>query len=172
MSAEQAIRQHQAASLATIFVCPRLLRAYLYQRWKRPQAALQTAAPLLEQCQADHTPGLILQEGELAVPVLQLLARQEKYSAYASQLLQCLEPGQERTAQATDAETPADFHLTQREIEVLRLLAQGINNRAIAEKLVISLPTVKTHVAHILEKLHVSSRGEAAALAHQHRLHF
>ncbi|MFI5750630.1 response regulator transcription factor [Streptomyces sp. NPDC051644] len=52
-----------------------------------------------------------------------------------------------------------------RELEVLGHLAQGQRNRAIAQQLHISESTVKFHVANILTKLNVESRGEAAALA-------
>jgi len=52
--------------------------------------------------------------------------------------------------------------LTERETEVLRLLAQGKSNKEIAHILTISEPTVKTHVSSILGKLHVSSRTQAA----------
>lgn len=51
------------------------------------------------------------------------------------------------------------------EVEVLRLLAIGASNRAIAAELVVSLPTVKTHVSRILGKLNVQSRAQAAAAA-------
>jgi len=52
--------------------------------------------------------------------------------------------------------------LTPREIDVLRLLGRGCNNRAIAEELVISEHTVKKHVGQILEKLHLQDRTQAA----------
>lgn len=52
--------------------------------------------------------------------------------------------------------------LTPRELEVLALLAQGLSNRRIAEELVITQKTVKTHVSSILAKLHVSDRTQAA----------
>jgi NarL family two-component system response regulator LiaR len=55
--------------------------------------------------------------------------------------------------------------LTKREIEVLQLLVEGLNNTAIAQHLIISPATVKSHVSHILDKLGVASRTEAAALA-------
>ena len=53
--------------------------------------------------------------------------------------------------------------LTTREFEVLELIGKGFTNQQIAEKLVIEIGTVKNHVHSILEKLQVSTRGEAAA---------
>ncbi len=55
--------------------------------------------------------------------------------------------------------------LTEREVEVLRLIAQGLENRDIAERLVISGTTVRTHVSNILSKLHLASRTQAALYA-------
>jgi len=55
--------------------------------------------------------------------------------------------------------------LTKRELEVLRLIAQGLENKEIAEQLVISEPTARTHVSNILGKLHLASRTKAAIFA-------
>ncbi len=63
-----------------------------------------------------------------------------------------------------------DTRLTEREVEVLRLVARGMANREIAEHLVISENTVKNHVRNILEKLHLHSRVEAAVYAHRQNL--
>ncbi len=63
-----------------------------------------------------------------------------------------------------------DTRLTDREVEVLRLVARGLANREIADTLVISENTVKNHVRNILEKLHLHSRVEAAVYAHRQRL--
>jgi DNA-binding NarL/FixJ family response regulator len=65
------------------------------------------------------------------------------------------------------AQAPSQVGLTPREIEVLQLLAQGQTNRAIAGKLTLSVSTVKIHVEHILEKLSVSDRTQAAVRAIQ-----
>ena len=67
--------------------------------------------------------------------------------------------------------TAADFEsvkgLTRRELEVIKLLADGRANKQIARALVITNATVKNHVHSILEKLDVRSRGEAAAYFHR-----
>ena len=57
--------------------------------------------------------------------------------------------------------------LSERELEVLRLVAEGASNGAIARALVISPKTASVHVSHILAKLGVANRGEAAAIAHR-----
>jgi NarL family two-component system response regulator LiaR len=60
---------------------------------------------------------------------------------------------------------PTPEPLSEREMEVLRLLAQGKSNREIAEQLVITELTVRTHVSNILGKLHLASRTQAALYA-------
>jgi DNA-binding CsgD family transcriptional regulator len=60
--------------------------------------------------------------------------------------------------------------LTQREAEVLSLLAQGLSNREIADRLVISPKTAEHHVSQILSKIGARSRAEAAAFAASHNL--
>ncbi len=60
--------------------------------------------------------------------------------------------------------------LSQREIDVLRLLARGASNRDIAEKLVLAEGTVKNHVSNILIKLHAANRTQAANLARERGL--
>lgn len=55
----------------------------------------------------------------------------------------------------------ADIKLTDRESEILHLLSQGYSNKEIAERIFLSVPTVRTHLSHVYEKLHVRSRTEA-----------
>ena len=55
--------------------------------------------------------------------------------------------------------------ITEREVEILQLCAKGLSNPEIAEKLLISVHTVKAHMSNILEKLNVTSRSSAAVIA-------
>jgi DNA-binding CsgD family transcriptional regulator len=79
----------------------------------------------------------------------------------------------EAPAPDDDAAAPDELErlgLTPREAEVLRLVADGLSNSQIAEKLFISRKTASVHVSNILAKLGVSTRVEAAALAHRRGL--
>jgi NarL family two-component system response regulator LiaR len=60
---------------------------------------------------------------------------------------------------------PTPEPLTGREMTVLRLIAQGLSNQEIADRIVVSEPTVRAHVSHILGKLHLASRTQAALYA-------
>jgi two-component system, NarL family, response regulator LiaR len=60
---------------------------------------------------------------------------------------------------------PAEEPLTEREVEVLQLIAQGLSNQEIADTLVVGERTVSTHVSNILDKLHLANRTQAALYA-------
>jgi DNA-binding NarL/FixJ family response regulator len=77
----------------------------------------------------------------------------------------------EDVADADAVGVPADRHgLSSREVEVLRLLAEGHSNRAIGDRLFLSDRTVQNHVSHILAKLNLDSRTAAATWAVRHQL--
>jgi len=150
-----------------VFGSPRLLLAYLYLQWNRPQEALDELAPVLAECERNGTPGLILQEGAMMTPLLRLAVERGLHSTFAASLLDALGAGGDiKPVPVPDTgET-----LTAREVQVLRLIAAGARNHEIAEKLVISEHTVKVHVTNIFGKLRVSSRTQAAARARELRI--
>ncbi len=78
-------------------------------------------------------------------------------------------PGEGTTVRATFFLATSDVTLTNREREVLQLLMQGLTNRAIAEQLTVSVETVKSHVHHIIQKMQVHDRTQAAVEATKQR---
>ncbi|HSK67237.1 MAG TPA: response regulator transcription factor [Anaerolineales bacterium] len=70
-----------------------------------------------------------------------------------------------RELNQTPSLPPTTDPLTEREVDVLKHVAQGLSNDEIAEKLVVSERTVRTHVSHILDKLHLANRTQMALYA-------
>lgn len=106
---------------------------------------------------------LFADEGAPMAELLLLAIQRNIHSEYAARLLKLIE-GREKQVVASPALPEA---LTEREGEVLRLLAAGLSNQEIAEKLVISLSTIKTHITRIYGKLEVTSRTQAIVKARE-----
>ena len=72
--------------------------------------------------------------------------------------------------EAAVPDEPAEGGLTRREVDVVRLVAEGLSNQQIARRLVVSEATVKTHLNHVLSKLDVDGRPGLVAWAWRHGL--
>jgi len=75
-----------------------------------------------------------------------------------------------REIQQTNEQSESETDLSRSEFEVLRLLADGLSNSEIGERLFVSENTVKSHVSNILSKLHLKNRTQAAVYAWRNRL--
>jgi two-component system NarL family response regulator len=115
--------------------------------------------------------GYLLKEipiDEVAEAIRSVSAGQSRLSpSMAAKLLTEFAAMSRRAAETRQLPAP---RLTDREMEVLRLVAQGLNNRDIAGQLFISENTVKNHIRNILEKLHLHSRMEAVVYAVREKL--
>ena len=117
-------------------------------------AALEQVLPLAQE-QGFVRP--FLNAGSPMTKLLRLAVERRICADYAAHLLDC-------AAAAVHSPHPADT-LTEREIEVLRLIASGASNQNIADAMVISVGTVKSHIHHIMTKLDVQNRTEAVSKA-------
>jgi LuxR family maltose regulon positive regulatory protein len=126
---------------------------------------IETAIPILQPAlQTAEIQGLIrvfLQESDQILGILREAARRGICPGYIGEILAVVE----EQVPAPSSYEALPEPLTKRELEVLRLIAAGRSNRQIAEQLVVSLGTAKSHIHHIFGKLDVSSRTEAAARA-------
>lgn len=119
----------------------------------------------IRRAMAEEVEGYILKEAlpEELLTAIRAVSRGRKY--YDPAVVQyALDQGKTGTKQNLDDLTP-------REKEVLAALARGLNNRSIADELVISEHTVKKHVGQILEKLNLDDRTQAALYAVSRGLH-
>ena len=151
---------------SVLFGDARILLALLYLCWNNQEQALFELKPVLAEYARLDMPGLLLIEAASMKPLLRL-AVEHKLPAITEEMLQILEHQQSNrpVPVSTTGET-----LSPREMEVLHLIAVGATNRDIADQLVISEPTVKSHVTNILRKLNVKSRTQAVASARELRL--
>jgi LuxR family maltose regulon positive regulatory protein len=152
-----------------------LLQALAHQRLHEEAQAL---AALSEAVRLGEPEGYIrsfVEEGEaLAVLLCKLREKQRKVgpTPYLDQVLAAFpKPSQTPASQAKSMVKQTQVQplfepLSERERQVLQLLAQGRTNQQIAQDLVIALDTVKRHVSHIFSKLGVTNRVQAVKQAH------
>lgn len=132
----------------------------------KTRRALQALGAVLEQAEREGYVRLFADEGQ---PMAYLLAQVKEYTSASPGYIKLLQaaisfPDPPISMEAAPSQSLLD-PLSERELEVLSLLADGLSNQQIAQRLVISLHTVKLHVKHILSKLTATNRTQAVSRA-------
>jgi LuxR family maltose regulon positive regulatory protein len=112
---------------------------------------------------------LFVDEGAPMAQLIREAASQGIMSTYTGKLLSAFDAEQRKSEgkPAQPLTQPLIEPLSQRELKILQLIAQGLSNREISERLFLALDTVKGHNRNIFDKLQVKSRTEAIARAHE-----
>ena len=144
-----------------------MLQALADQAAGKEAQALQKLARVLAQAEPEGYVRLFLEEREPMARLLQRAVAGGITPAYSSKLLGATELEHKGAGAKAAAQTPLVEPLSERELEVLHLVAAGLSNREIADRLIVSVRTVKKHVQNIHEKLGVHSRTAAVARARE-----
>jgi LuxR family maltose regulon positive regulatory protein len=128
----------------------------------RPDAAFDCLDEALELAEPEGFVRIFVDRGDSMAHFLRYCLPKSRHPDYIETLLAAFES----TAEVYAATSESDYEaLSEREIEVLRLVADGASNREIAEQLFISIGTVKKHINNMFLKLDAHSRTQATAIA-------
>lgn len=141
-----------------------ILEALALDAAHRTQDALKALDQALELAEPEGFVRIFVDQGEAMARLLRAGRTKNGWGAYADMLLAAFDssPLREVTLPAADSDFEA---LSERELDVLRLIVEGASNREIAQQLIVSLGTVKKHINNIFLKLDAHSRTQAIAVA-------
>ncbi len=157
----EAIHQFEAAGRIRLLVEAKVLQALAWSTQKQEAAAQKALIRALTLAKPEGYIRLFVENGPVLVPLLSQV--RHLFPDYVSQLLNAMPANPTTDSSATSLIDP----LTEREQEILSLIAQGQSNRQIADALFISVGTVKGHVNHIFSKLDVKNRTQALLRARE-----
>jgi LuxR family maltose regulon positive regulatory protein len=140
------------------------VQAIVYHAQAKSEQAFATLEHALELAEPEGYVRVFADEGEPMARLLRRMLTRSSASEYVRRLLEAL--GESIKIEPTVASKLID-PLSQRELEVLRLITDGATNREIANELVLTVNTVKRHISNIFGKLHVSNRAQAIAQARE-----
>jgi LuxR family maltose regulon positive regulatory protein len=139
-----------------------ILQAMVFQAQGKIKRALSRLGEALTRAEAEGYLRLFVDEGP---SMALLLAQVAEYTSASQRYLQRLQAAFPPIGEKQRSEQSLPEPLSEREMDVLQLLAEGLSNQQIAERLVISLHTVKIHVKHIFVRLSVTNRTQAVTYA-------
>jgi LuxR family maltose regulon positive regulatory protein len=142
-----------------------ILQSLVQQGKSQSRQAEETLAGALKIAEPEGYFRIFVDEGPALASLLYQLVADETSSAFAGEILKALRIQEVDSQEKDFSQSGLIEPLSNREIEVLQCLAEGLSNREIALELTISLSTVKTHTRNIYSKLGVASRTQAIAQA-------
>ncbi|HXD09074.1 MAG TPA: LuxR C-terminal-related transcriptional regulator [Anaerolineales bacterium] len=143
------------------------VQAVAYHAQGQPDQAFATLEHALELAEPEGYVRVFVDEGVPMVRLLRRMMTRSPASEYVRRLLEAL--GESATTEMPIINKLVES-LSQRELEVLRLIVEGATNKEIADELVLTINTVKRHISNIFGKLHVSNRAQAIARAREQNL--
>ena len=169
---ETLAQQMQADGLVGLWLSAVLLRCLAQQALGDLANALDGLRQALSTAEKSGYVRLFLDWGEPLADMLETAVHHNIVPDYANQLLDHLrlttvDRSASRSTTSRIEATPNRQSLSPRETEVLQLIARGLTNKEIANELVIAPSTAKRHTVNIYNKLGVSNRAEATALAYE-----
>jgi LuxR family maltose regulon positive regulatory protein len=146
-----------------------ILQALAYHAQGDLSAALLPLQHALALAEPQGYVRMFLDEGSCMMQLLRESVARQIMPDYADKLLATFESEQRKSEDKPDLPSANLFidPLSQRELKVLQLIAQGLSNREIGERLFLALDTIKGHNRKIFDKLQVQSRTEAIARARE-----
>jgi LuxR family maltose regulon positive regulatory protein len=141
-----------------------VVQAIAYHAQGQSEQAFTKLEQALELAEPEGYVRVFVDEGEPMARLLRRLLTRSPASEYVGRLLEAL--GAPVKMEPSIARKLID-PLSQRELEVLRLIVDGATNQEIARELVLTVNTVKRHISNIFAKLHVSNRAQAIAQARE-----
>ena len=164
----------QLESTGSVFRCLEVLavKALALHIAHEAKESVNTLQEALELAEPEGYMRLFVDQGSPMASLLRRCLARGIATSYVTKLLEAFDPVVPYTNGASPlARTTEDLEsLSERELEVLRLIADGASNREIAQALFISIGTVKKHLNNIFLKLDTHSRTQAVAVARNHSL--
>jgi LuxR family maltose regulon positive regulatory protein len=157
----EALREEDDFKVSRAISSARVMLAHALLVRGQAAEAMEVFGPFLDEAETANSTGWLLRENPVIIPLLRHAHERKMRRAYVERVLELL--GAPIDALKASGGEP----LSGRELEVLRILAEGLGNREIAERIFVSEATVKTHVQRILRKLDAGSRTQAVARARE-----
>ena len=151
----EALREEGNFQVTRAISSARVMLAYALLTRGQSLESMDIFRPFLVESEILNLAGRLMRENPIVIPLLRHAHERKICPEYVEHILEML--GAPRNAE----EASGWEALSDRELEVLRVMAEGLGNRDIAERLFVSEATVKTHVQRIMRKLDANSRTHA-----------